>query len=65
MAHIDDLIGIAALATLGWTTTLVAQPAVSAAIAVVASFATGAAAAAPVGDQAPESRKLAASVRRG
>jgi len=26
MSHIDDLIGIAALATLGWTVALVAQP---------------------------------------
>jgi hypothetical protein len=40
MPDIDDLLGIAALATLGWTAALVAQPALSAAVTEIASAAS-------------------------
>ena len=40
MPEIDDLLGIAALATLGWTAALAAQPAPTAAVTEIASAAS-------------------------
>jgi hypothetical protein len=40
MPEIDDLLGIAALATLGWTAALAAQPAPNAAVTEIASEAS-------------------------
>ena len=53
MPHVDDLLGIAALATLGWTAALVAEPALEAGVAAIASAATSAIAAA-AGNDVPD-----------
>ena len=53
MSHIDDLIGIAALATLGWTVSLIAQPALFPGVATNAFSPATAIAAAPHHHDAP------------
>lgn len=61
MSYIDDLIGIAALATLGWTVALIAQPALFPGAAATASRLATATVAAPQCHDAPGETPAAAA----